>query len=126
MKKHEELIRLSENGEISQSVQNLKKANDKVILKIYSEYEVIQAEKANVFLTYLLISKLLDAIENSEELGKELQNDKLLKNDVKSVVERLMPFFTLSWNIEWWSYCWKTCGKAKGEEVEKHDEEGEK
>ena len=31
LKKREELIRLSEDGEISHSVQNLKKANDKVI-----------------------------------------------------------------------------------------------
>ena len=49
MKKREELIRLSEDGEISQLVQNLKKASDKVILKIHAEYEVKQAEKANAF-----------------------------------------------------------------------------
>ena len=98
MKKREELIRLSEDGEISQSVQNLKKASDKVILKIYSEYEIKQAEKANVFLTDLLISKFadllggLEAIESSEELEKELVKDKLLKRDVKSVVEKLSPY----------------------------------
>ena len=98
MKKHEELIRLSEDGEISQSVQNLKKASDKVILKIHAEYEVKQAEKANVFLTDLLISKFadllggVDAIESSDELEKKLVNDKLLKRDVKSVVEKLCPY----------------------------------
>ena len=98
MKKREELIRLSEDGEISQSVQNLKKASDKVILKIYAEYEVKQAEKANAFLTDLLISKFadllggLEAIESSEELEKELVKDKLLKRDVKSVVEKLSPY----------------------------------
>ena len=98
MKKREELIRLSEDGEISQSVQNLKKASDKVILKIHAEYEVKQAEKANAFLTDLLISKFadllggLEAIESSEELEKELIKDKLLKRDVKSVVEKLSPY----------------------------------
>ena len=98
MKKREELIKLSEDGEISQSVQNLKKSSDKVILKIYAEYEVKQAEKANVFLTDLLISKFadllggLEAIESSEELEKELIKDKLLKRDVKSVVEKLSPY----------------------------------
>ena len=98
MKKHEELIRLSEDGEISQSVQNLKKASNKVILKIYAEYEVKQAEKANVFLTDFLISKFSDllggfeAIESSEELEKELSKDKLLKRDLKSVVEQLSPY----------------------------------
>ena len=98
MKKREELIKLSEDGEISQSVQNLKKANDKVIQKIYSEYEVKQAERANEFLTDLLISKFadilggLEAIESSEELEKELEKDKLLKRDLKSVVEKLSPY----------------------------------
>ena len=98
LKKREELIRLSEDGEISQSPQNLKKASDKVILKIHAEYEAKQAVKANVFLTDLLISKLsdllggLEAIESSEELEKELVNDKLLQRDVKSVVEKFTPF----------------------------------
>ena len=98
MKKREELIRLSEDGEIRQSVQNLKKASDKIILKIYSEYEIKQSEKANAFLTDLLISKFadllggLEAIESSEELEKELVKDKLLKRDVKNVVEKLSPY----------------------------------
>ena len=98
MKKREELIRLSEDGEISQSVQNLKKSSDKVISKIYAEYEVKQTEKTNAFLTDLLISKFadllggLEAIESSEELEKELVRDKLLKRDVKSVVGGLTPY----------------------------------
>ena len=98
MKKREELIRLSEDGEITQSVQNLKKANDKVILKIHAEYEIKHAEKTNAFLTDFLISKFadllggLEAIESSEELEKELVRDKLLKRDVKSVVGELTPY----------------------------------
>ena len=90
MKKREELIRLSEDSEIIQSVQNFKKASDKVILKIHAEYEVKQAEKSNVFLADLMGG--LDAIESSEELEKELTNDKLLKRDVKSVVEKISPY----------------------------------
>ena len=46
-KKCEELLRLSEDGEIGQSVANLKKASGKQICKIYTEYEMKQAEKAN-------------------------------------------------------------------------------
>ena len=97
-RKREELLQLSEDGEIKQSVASLKKASNKVILKIYAEYERQQAEKANVFLTDLLISKFsdilgnLDAIESSEELEKELNGDKLLKRDVKNLVENLTPF----------------------------------
>ena len=98
LKKRQKLIKLSEDGEISQSVQNIKKSNNKVIEKIYKDYEIKQAEKANLFLTDLLISKFsdllggLEAIENSKELEKELQNDKLLRRDVKSIVEKLSPY----------------------------------
>ena len=97
-KKRQELIRLSEDGEISQSVASLKKASGKVVLKIHAEWEMKQAEKANQFLTDLLISKFSDllgglgAIENSEELEKDLLKDKLLKRDVKNLVEKLTPF----------------------------------
>ena len=88
-----ELLQLSEDGEIKQSVAYLKKASNKQIVKIYAEYERLQAEKANVFLTDLLISKFsdllggLDAIESSDELEKDLLKDNLLRRDVKNIVE---------------------------------------
>ena len=94
-KKRQELLRLSEDGEISQSVAHLKKAKGKVILKIYTEYERQQVEKANAFLTDLLVSKFadllggLEAIESSEELEKQLSKDKLLRRDVKFLVEKV-------------------------------------
>ena len=97
-RKRNELLRLSEDGEISQSVANLKKASGKIIQKIYTEYERQQAEKANAFLTDLLISTFadllggLEAIESSEELEKDLTKDKLLKRDVKNLVEKITPF----------------------------------
>ena len=93
-----ELIRLSEDGEIEQSIKHIKNAWEKVIRKIYAEYELKQAEKTNCFLTDMFISKFssllggLDAIESGEELDKELQNDKLLRRDVKKLVERFTPF----------------------------------
>ena len=92
------MLLLSEDGEIPQSVAQLKKASEKQILKIYAEYERQQTEKANVFLTDLLISKFsdllggLEAIESSDELEKDLSKDKLLRRDVKSLVEKLTPF----------------------------------
>ena len=131
MKKREELIRLSEDGEISQSVQNLKKASDNVILKIHAEYEVKQAEKTNAFLTDLLISKFvdllggLDPIESSDELGKELVNDKLLKRDVKSVVEKLSPYLPylgiLSGGVTVGKHVIKKQSKSKSERSEKDE-----
>ena len=97
-RKRGELLQLSEDGEIKQSTTQLKKASGKVISRIYAEYERQQAEKANVFLTDLLISKFsdllggLDAIESADELEKDLSIDKLLKRDVKNLVEKLTPF----------------------------------
>ena len=97
-KKRGELLQLSEDGEITQSVASLKKASGKVILRIYAEYERQQAEKANAFLTDLLISKFadllggLEAIESADELEKDLLKDKLLRRDVKNLVERVTPF----------------------------------
>ena len=97
-RKRNELLQLSEDGEIKQSVASWKKASGKVILKIYAEYERLQAEKANMFLTDLLISKFadllggLEAIESADELEKDLAKDKLLKRDVKNIVEKITPY----------------------------------
>lgn len=52
-----ELIRLSEEGEISQSVKHIKKASDKVVMKIYSEYERRQMDNTCTQLTDTLITK---------------------------------------------------------------------
>ena len=53
-------------------MENLKKANDKVILKIHAEYEVRQAEKANAFLTDLIISKIADLLGGLDAIGKRI------------------------------------------------------
>ena len=109
-----ELLQLSEDGEIKQSVAYLKKASNKQIVKIYAEYERLQAEKANVFLTDLLIAKFsdllggLDAIESSDELEEDLLKDNLLRRDVKNIVEG-DSISSLSWISIWWNNNWKTC-----------------
>ena len=97
-KKRIELFLLSEDEEIPQSVAQLKKASGKQVMKIYAEYERQQTEKANAFLTDLLMSKFsdllggLEAIESSDELEKDLSKDKLLRRDVKFLVEKVTPF----------------------------------
>ena len=79
---------------MDKSVAYIKKASQKVINKLYTEYERKRMQKANEFLTDLLISRFvntlgLDAIESTEELTKE--SDELLKGDVHSLVERITP-----------------------------------
>ena len=98
-RKRNELLLLSEDGEISQSVASLKKASGKQILKLYAEYERIQAEKVNVFLTDLLISKFsdllggLEAIESSDALEKDLIKDKLLRTPL--LMTPFLPYIGL-------------------------------
>lgn len=99
--KRRELINSSEDGEITHSVKYLKKATETVIEKLYKEMEIKRMEKANQFVTDMLISKFaymlggLDAIEDSESLNNELQNDKLLKKDVETIVSQITPFIPL-------------------------------
>jgi hypothetical protein len=93
-----ELIRLPNAGEITQSEKYLRKASDKVIMKVRKDYIVAQSEKANILLTEALINKfsgLMEAInmvDSGEELKTELKQDKLFRSDVKSVVGKLSPY----------------------------------
>jgi hypothetical protein len=93
-----ELIRLSNAEEITQSEKYLRKASDKVIMKVRKDYIVAQREKANILLTEALIDKfsgLIEAInmvDSGEELKTELNQDKLFRSDDKSVVGKLSPY----------------------------------
>ena len=97
-KKRDELLKLAEDGDLDKSVTYIKKASQKVINKLYTEYERKQMQKADELLTDLLISKFAntlggpDAIESPEELTKDLKKDELLKRDVHSLVEKITPF----------------------------------
>ena len=96
--KRDQLVKLTEDGEINKSVAYIKKASKKIIDKLYSEFERKRMQKANEFLTDLLISKFtstlggLDAIEQPEKLSDELKKDELLKRDVYSIVESISPY----------------------------------
>jgi hypothetical protein len=93
-----ELIRLSNAGEITQSEKYLRKASGKVIMKVRKDYIVAQREKANIVLAEALIEKCSDLMEainmvdSGEELRTELNQDKLFRSDVKSVVGKLSPY----------------------------------
>ena len=93
-----ELIRLSNAGEITQFEKYLRKASGKVIMKVRKDYIVAQREKANIVLAEALIEKCSDLMEainmvdSGEELRTELNQDKLFRSDVKSVVGKLSPY----------------------------------
>lgn len=84
-RKRNEFLKLAEDGDFDKSVAYIKKCSQKVIDKLYTEYERKRMQKANEFLTDLLISRFssilgkLDAIIDPDELSKELKKDELLK-----------------------------------------------
>ena len=100
-KKRDVLLKLAEDGDLDKSVAHIKKASQKVINKLYTEYECKRMQKANEFLTDLVISRFfktlggLDAIESPEALSNELKKDELLKRDVYSFVEKVSPYIPL-------------------------------
>ena len=92
------LIQLAEAGEIPQSVKCIEKANNKVIRKIYTKYQMMEQDKNNAILSDVLITKfselmgLLNTVPSGELLAAELREDKLLQRDIKKVVGFISPF----------------------------------
>ena len=107
------MIRLSQDGDISQSVKYLKKCSAKVLSKIYQQVEERRMGKANEFLTDVAILKFsgflggLDAIESEQELSKELQKDKLLKREVQRVVALQTPYIPAIGILSNWNHNWQ-------------------
>ena len=91
-------MKLAEDRDLDKSVAYIKKDSQKVINKLYTEYERKRMQKANEFLIDLLISKFantlggLDAIESPVELTNDLKKYELLKRDVHSLVEKIIPY----------------------------------
>ena len=97
----EELISLAEAGEIKYTPKNIKKASQAVLEKIKRNYDRKQTDEANEFLSDNLISKVsellsnLDMIKESDEMEKELQDNKLLKRDLKNIISHITPYIPL-------------------------------
>ena len=92
------MVQLAEAGEISQSVKYIKKASDRVISKLYAEYEMVEQDKNNAILTDVLITKfsdlmgMLQTVPSGDLLAAELKEDKLLKGNIKTAVSFITPF----------------------------------
>ena len=97
----EELLKLSDDGELERTPAAIKKASEKTLRKWHAEVEKKRERKANEFLTDLLLSKFagvlggLQAIEDEKVLTQELQRDELLKRDVMRLVAAISPYVPL-------------------------------
>ena len=96
--KRMKITQLSEAGEVSQSVNYIKKASDVVVCKLYANYVYREQEKTNAALADTLIVKFADLLEmlekvpSAKDLAAELKEDKLLQGNVKTAISFVAPF----------------------------------
>ena len=94
----EELLFLSKKGEIKQTETYIKKANQKTLENIKKEYDMNQLNAANEYISENLISNFSNLLEHlkyindSEEIKKELDNNKFFKKELKSIIGYVTPF----------------------------------
>lgn len=94
----EELLSLSEKGEIKQTEKYIKKASQDALIKIKKDYERKQLNAANEFITENLISKFsdlmksLELVNDSEKMEKELVDNQMIKKDLKNLVGYMTPY----------------------------------
>ena len=94
----EELLALSEKGEINYAPKYIQKASRDTLGKIKRKYDRKQLEITNAFISNIIISKLADTLEqfgmidSSSELGQELDENQMFKKEVKNLVEDLTPY----------------------------------
>ena len=88
----ENLLKLVDAGEIKYTSKYIKKASEKTLENIYKDYERQQLENTNNQLADVIITKFselmeaLDAVKDSEGMKKELEENSLLKKDIKKLV----------------------------------------
>lgn len=79
-----ELIKMFESGEIDHPI--------KYINKMYKEYEHKRMQKANEFLTNLLMSKFSNAMGGLDAIQDPKQLEEDLKKDVTNLVSLITPY----------------------------------
>ena len=94
----EELLSLSEKGEIKQTEKYIRKANQDTLIKIKKDYDRKQLDAANEFISENLISKFSDLMRNlelvndSEEMEKELADNHMFKKEIKNIIGNVTPY----------------------------------
>lgn len=93
-KKRDELIKASEDGDITQKV-------NKVVDRIHNALIAKRRKEAYEFLTDFFLSTFaamlggLDAIESPENLTDELKDNALLKKDIEATISLISPYIPI-------------------------------
>ena len=96
-----ELITLAEKHEIKHSVAYIKKASQGALEKIKGDYERKQLEETNDYLSETLMGKLSEfmeatnMIDDAKSMEEELVHNKMVKRDLKNILEHITPYIPL-------------------------------
>ena len=94
----ESLLKLADAGEIKYTTKYIKKASEKTLENINKDYERQQLENTNNQLADVIITKFselmeaLDAVKDSEGMKKELEENDLLRKDIKNLISYVTPY----------------------------------
>ncbi|CAB3999473.1 Hypothetical predicted protein [Paramuricea clavata] len=97
----EKLLKLVDAGEIKYTSKYIKKASEKTLENIYKDYERQRLESTNSQLADVIITKFselmeaLDAVKDAEGMKKELEENDLLRKDIKNLVGYVTPYIPL-------------------------------
>ena len=94
----EEVPRLVAEGKIKHTAKYVEKSSDETVEKIYKNYLTKQLDETNDHITDTLIKQLselmtsLELVDDGESLEKNLENNELLKRDVKNILCYITPY----------------------------------
>ena len=97
----EKILRLVAEGKIKHTTKYVEKASNETLEKIYKSYVAKQLDEVNEQITATLVKQLsdlmtsLELIEDGDELENDLENNELLKRDVKSMLCYVTPYVPL-------------------------------
>ena len=101
MNYREEILRLVTEGKIKHTMKYVQKASDETLEKIYKNYVTKQLDEVNEQITTTFIKQLsdlmtsLELIEDGEDLETDLENNELLKRDMKNMLCHVTPYIPL-------------------------------
>ena len=97
MNYREEILRLVAEGKIKHTTKYVEKASDETLEKIYKSYILKQLDKTNEQIANTLFNQIfelltsLELVEDGKDLESELENNELLKRDVKNILSYVTP-----------------------------------
>ncbi|CAB4000151.1 Hypothetical predicted protein [Paramuricea clavata] len=98
----EKVLKLVDAGEIKYTSKYIKKASERTLENIYKDYKRQRLENTNSQLADVIITKFselmeaLDAVKDAEGMKKELEENDLLRKDIKNLVGYVTPYISLT------------------------------